>query len=130
MKKVTLHGNVTSGIQQSALFTEIPWVKKQFIEKLGISPYPGTFNITVVPADLKKLKQVREIPGIEISPEDKKFCAASSFHVVVNKHVKGAAIIPLVTEYPPTQLEIIAPEKIKDALGLQDGDPVTVEVYL
>ena len=129
MKRITLHGNVTSGIQQSALFTEIPWVKKQFAEKLGISPYPGTFNITVVAADIGKLKQVKEATGIEIVPEDKNFCAASSFHVVVNNRIKGAAIIPLVPEYPPAQMEIIAPEKIKDVLALQDGDPVTVEVY-
>ena len=61
--------------------------------------------------------------------QDKNFCAASSFHVVVNNRIKGAAIIPLVPEYPPAQMEIIAPERIKDVLALQDGDPVTVEVY-
>lgn len=126
---VKLRGIVTSGIQQSAFFTEIPWVRKQFAQKLGINPYPGTFNITVLPADQDKLNQLRESKGIEIVPEDKSFCAATSFHVVINHQVKGAAIIPLVPSYPAAQLEIIAAERIKDALALQDGDLVEIEVY-
>ena len=63
-------------------------------------------------------------------PEDKDFCAASSFHVSVNHRIKGAAIIPQVDDYPEAQIEIIAAENIKRALALNDGDRVEVEVYL
>ncbi|MFC1870420.1 DUF120 domain-containing protein [Chloroflexota bacterium] len=127
---IKLQGRVTRGIGQSALFTEIPWVKKQFAEKLGIIPYPGTFNITVVADDMAKLKQVRETKGIEIPPEDLNFCSANSLRVLINNQIKGAAIIPSVTDYPPGQLEIIAAEHVKESLALKDGDPVEVKVYL
>lgn len=50
--------------------------------------------------------------------------------MLVGKKVKGAAIFPLVPGYPPSQLEIISSERIKDALRLKDGDPVDIEVYL
>ena len=129
-ESVKLRGMVTSGLRQSRFFTEIPWVKKQFIDKLGIDPYSGTFNITVIDEDRGKLNTVRESKGTEITPEDTNFCTANSFPVVVNGKIKGAAIIPLVSNYPQAQLEVISSENIKLSLSLKDGDPVEVEVYL
>jgi riboflavin kinase len=127
---IKLRGTVTSGIGESKYFTEIPWAKEQFISKLGINPYPGTFNITILAEDMEKLNNLRKANGIEITPQDEKFCTATSFPVVVGNRIKGAAIIPQVTNYPPTQLEIISTENIKQALSLNDGDPIEVEVYL
>ena len=127
-ESVKLRGMVTSGLKESRFFTEIPWVKNQLIDKLGINPYPGTFNITVLAEDRDKLNMVRESKGIEIIPEDINFCTANSFPVVVNGKIKGAAIIPVVSNYPLAQLEVISSENIKQALSLKDGD--LVEVYL
>ena len=130
-RKVTrIRGTVTRGIGESAFFTEIPWVKKQFTAKLGIDAFPGTFNISVIPEDREKLSQIREARGIEIVPEDESFCAANSFLVSINRSIKGAAIIPRVDDYPAAQIEIVAAENIKAALALNDGDRVEVEVYL
>lgn len=129
-KVIKLRGIVTSGVRQSRFFTEIPWVKKQFVEKLGIAPYPGTFNITVLAKDKDKLNTVRKAEGMEILPEDANFCTATSFPVLVNGKIKGAAIIPLVSSYPEAQLEVISTENIKQSLLLKDGDPVEVKVYL
>lgn len=127
---IKLRGIVTSGKSESRFFTEIPWVKKQFIDKLGINPYPGTFNITVIDEDRAKLNTVRQSKGIEIIPEDESFCTAHSLPVLVNGKVKGAAIIPLVSNYPPAQLEVISGANIKQSLSLEDEDPVEIEVYL
>ena len=127
---IKLRGIVTSGTGESRSFTEIPWVKKQLIDKLGINPYPGTFNIAVPIEDEEKLNILKKAKGIEITPEDENFCTATSFPVLVGGKVKGAAIIPLVANYPQTQLEIISAENIKQVLSLSDGDLVEVEVYL
>ncbi len=129
-KIIKLRGVVTSGVGESRFFTETPWVKKQFIDKLGISPYPGTFNIAVLAEDERKLDTIKKAKGIEIIPEDINFCVANSFPVLVSAKIKGAAIIPLVPNYPPAQLEIISHENIKQSLSLKDGDLVEVEVYL
>ena len=129
-KVIKLRGIVASGIGQSRSFTEIPWVKKQFIDKLGVSPYPGTFNITVLTADREKLDTLKKAKGVEITPQDENFCAARGFPVLVSGRIKGAAIIPLVASYPPGQLEIISAENVKQTLSLSDGDAVEVRVYL
>jgi len=129
-KIVKLRGMVTSGLRQSRFFTEIPWVKKQFVDKLGINPYPGTFNITVIAEDAENLNTVRKSKGIEIVPENTNFCTAYSLPVLVNGKIKGAAIIPLVSNYPQAQLEVISTENIKQSLSLKDGDLIEIEVYL
>lgn len=127
---IKISGTVTRGIGESTFFTEIPWVKNQFKNKLGINNFPGTFNITVIPEYREMLRQIKEAGGIEITPEDKNFCAANSFHVIINHRIKGAAIIPQVDDYPEAQLEIISDKNIKDSLLLKDGDLVEVEIYL
>ncbi len=129
-KIIKLHGIVTKGIGESRFFTEIPWVKEQFLNKLGIHTYPGTFNMIVLPEDEEKLNAVKKAKGVEIVPEDTNFCAANSFPALVSTTIKGAVIIPLVPDYPPAQLEIISSENIKRSLSLKDGDLVEVEVYL
>ncbi|MFC2013433.1 DUF120 domain-containing protein [Chloroflexota bacterium] len=127
---VKLRGRVASGKRESRFFTGIPWVRKQFIEKLGIDPYPGTLNITMLDEDKGKLNKVRQSKGIEITPEDVNLCTANSFSVMVNGKIKGAAIIPLVSNYPQAQLELISNENIKQSLSLKDGDLIEVEVYI
>ncbi|MFC1979653.1 DUF120 domain-containing protein [Chloroflexota bacterium] len=129
-KIIRLRGLASSGIGESRFFTEITWVKSQFIDKLGINPFPGTFNITVIAEDKEKFNTVRKSKGIEIIPEDTNFCSAHSFPVLINGKIKGAAIIPHISNYPQAQLEVISAENIKQSLSLEDGDPVDIEVIL
>ena len=126
---IKLRGIVARGLGESKNFTEIPWVKRQFIDRLGINPYPGTFNIIVAAEDGEKLNALHKVQGIEITPEDDNFCTASGLPVLINSRIKGAAIIPQVADYPPMQLEIISAENIKQTLSLDDGDRVEIEFY-
>ena len=127
---IKIRGIVTSGVGEGKLLTEIPWVKQQFINKLGINAHPGTFNITVLAEDAEKLNAVRKAKGIEIAPEDVDFCTGKGFLALVNDKIRGAVVIPLVPNYPLAQLEIISGDNIKQALTLKDGDRVEVDVYL
>lgn len=129
-QKIILHGVVTSGIGKAGTMTEIPWVKEQFINKLGINPYPGTFNIMVLNEDREKLNTIRQARGIEIIPTGANHCTGIGFPALVAGKIKGAVVIPLIPNYPPAQLEIIAPEHIKRSLAVKDGDRVEVEVFL
>lgn len=128
-ERVKVRGIVSSGVGESKLFTEIPWVRKQFAEKLGIDPCPGTLNIIVLPEDRNKLAAIKNLKGIEIVPEDSSYCTGKGFVASVNDRLRGAVIIPHVSNYPEAQLEIISSEHIKQSLALEDGDVVEVEIY-
>jgi CTP-dependent riboflavin kinase len=126
---MAIKGRITEGLKESSFFTHIPWVREQFITKLGIDPYPGTLNLDIIDAqDAEKLKKIRERKGIEIVPAEPGFCSAKCFHVLVCGKIKGALIIPQVPNYPESKLEIISSDRIKDVLSLEIGDVVPIEV--
>jgi len=104
-------------------------VKRQFIEKLSIDPYPGTLNLEI--NDLQSLRIFKELKakkGIEITPEDPSFCSAQCYPVLINGLLKGAIVFPLVKDYPENKMELIAPKNIKKALSVKTGDDLEVEV--
>jgi CTP-dependent riboflavin kinase len=126
---IVIKGRITEGLKESSFFTHLPWVREQFITKLGIDPYPGTLNLDIIEAkDVKKLKEIKKRKGIEIIPAEPEFCPAKCFHVLVCGKIKGALIIPQVPDYPESKLEIISPDRIRDVLSLEVGDLVPIEI--
>jgi CTP-dependent riboflavin kinase len=56
-----------SGEGRGSDFTQLDWSRRQFIEKLGIDPYPGTLNLVVDDADsLDAWDELRGMPGTSI----------------------------------------------------------------
>ncbi len=125
-----LRGMVITGTGEAGRITELPWVKQQFREKLGINPYPGTFNITVLAGDRDKIGTIRQAKSVNTISRDSEHCQGVSLHVLVGGKIKGALVIPLIPHYPPDCLEITASENIRHALGVKDGDTIELEVYL
>ena len=77
-------------------------------------------------------RRLDEEKGILIegfSTEDRTFGEVKAFKCRVNG-VEGAIVIPKRTHYPSEILEIIAPVKLREKLGLKDGDIVEVEVLV
>lgn len=103
-------------------------MRKQFISKLAIDPYPGTLNLEIAdPESLQAFNVLKAKRGIEITPEDPSFCSAQCYPVLINGQLKGAIVFPLVKDYPENKMELIASKKIKEALSLNTGDILEVE---
>ncbi len=104
-------------------------MKKQFIEKLSVDPYPGTLNIEVIdPESLRIFKALRSEKGIEFTPEAPSFCSARCYPVLIGGRLKGAIVFPLVDGYPENKMELIASQNIKEALSVKAGDDLEVEI--
>lgn len=128
VEKMTLRGRVTRGGGRGSFFVNLPWARKQFMEKLGFDPYPGTLNLRLSPGtDIKKLRLITK--GVRILPKDG-FCEGRCFKALVMKKVWGAVVVPLVSDYPSDLLEILAPVNLRDALRLEDGMEIEVSVWL
>ncbi|MCZ7655476.1 MAG: CTP-dependent riboflavin kinase [Rhodocyclaceae bacterium] len=89
-----LEGEACTGLGEGASFTQLEWVRREFLAKLGFEPYPGTFNLHMSGPDWEEAKRVmaREA-GIVITPEPG-FCAAKCFLVVVAGRITGAVVFP------------------------------------
>jgi len=127
--RVKIRGRIVEGLREAGNFTQIPWVKRQFIQKLFIDPYPGTLNLEIVdPESLQTFKALKAKMRIKITPEDPSFCSAKCHQVLIGSHLKGAIVSPLVEGYPENKMELIASQNIKEALSLNAGDMLEVEI--
>lgn len=104
-------------------------MKRQFIEKLSIDPYPGTLNLEIIdPESLQTFTNLKTKKGIEIQPEDPSFCIAQCYPILINGQIRGAIVFPLVEGYPENKMELIAFQNIKKALSLKVGGDLEVEI--
>ncbi|MEM2570775.1 MAG: DUF120 domain-containing protein [Thermoproteota archaeon] len=127
--QVIVKGRVFSGEGKGRLFVNIPWAMKQFVEKLGFKPYPGTLNIRLLPEHRVTVEILENHRGIEIVPKEG-FYPGKCFKATVSGRIKGAVVIPRVPSYPKDILEIIAPVNLRETLGLKDGDEIEITVLL
>ncbi|MDO8691303.1 MAG: HAD-IA family hydrolase [Dehalococcoidia bacterium] len=129
--EITLTGRVVTGLGQGTAFTQLPWARAEFIQNLGVDPYPGTLNIKLEdPVQLASWRGIWQQDGICIAPPSSDFCAARGFKVLVADRFAGAIVFPLVSGYPDDTIEIIAPVHLKRSLGIDNGAVISVKVYL
>ena len=129
---ITLEGTVFTGLGEGAYYISKEPYRKQFIEKLGFDPYPGTLNLKLATDyDNKARNEVEAYPGVEIEGfknEDRTFGPVKCYPVIMENEVKGALILALRSHYDASVLEIIAPFPLRKRLKLRDGQKVKVEV--
>ena len=123
------YGTVVSGLGKGAAFTELDWAKKQFIEKLGIDPYPGTLNLHLNDEKIRsEWQRLQETDSYTIYASDDDSCDARCYPIFISEQYAGAIVVPLIENYPEDQLEIIAPISLRDNLSIEDGDLVKLEM--
>ena len=133
MKGERLIGRLATGIGMGTAFTQLDWAKRQFVQQLGVDPFPGTINVIVNDPEFMRvwvrLKQTEGIPmnNPNDGPHD---CDAKCWVVTIEAGdvdpIDGAIVFPLVDGYPPAQVEVIAPVSVRDAAAIEDGDTVTL----
>ncbi|MDY6780756.1 MAG: DUF120 domain-containing protein, partial [Halobacteria archaeon] len=105
---------------------------RQFREKLGYEPFPGTLNLELDPESERARSALSNSEGIEIEEwenEERTFGAATCYPAEI-EGIEGHVIYPHRTHYPDEMLEVIAPVKLLDELGIGEGDVVNVEVTI
>lgn len=125
-----LTGKVVSGAREAAFFTQLDWVQVQCQAKLGFTPYPGTLNLEIGEESLSVIEALKSEKGITLIPPDPKFCVAQALPLIVGS-VCGAIIIPSedVNIHRKNIVEVMAPVRLKDALGITDGDSVVLVIH-
>jgi len=141
---VDLHGTVTGGMGEGRHYISLPGYNRQFVERLGYEPFPGTLNVeldaesTRARAALDGLEPIR-IDGWE---DDERtygpaFCWPARLVAGDTETGNGTTgegyqevhvIAPERTHHGQDKVELIAPDRLRDELSLDDGDAVTVHV--
>jgi CTP-dependent riboflavin kinase len=131
MSREEIVGRLAKGNGRGQYFTRLPWAREQFLDRLGIDPFPGTLNLIVDGAESIGLwDRLKATPGVRIdNPNDGPHdCDARCYPVSVDGRIEAAIVLPEVAGYSPVKIEIIARMRVRDALGIDDGDAVRLEI--
>ncbi len=117
-----MRGKISSGLGQAQYFLTREGYSRQFVEKIGFVPFPGTLNVLLeepFPAE----RQAIQIEGF--AEEGRTFGKCWCYPIKLNG-IDAAVVRPEMSCHPPELIEVIAPVQMRRALGLEDGDPVEV----
>ncbi len=118
-----IRGMVASGLGEGQYYISRDGYRRQFMEKLGFEPYPGTLNIKLdepfLPPDLHAIS----IDGFR--DEDRTFGECKCYKIKVNG-IEAAIVRPGRSNYPLNLVEVIAPVGLRKSLCLKDGAEVKV----
>jgi riboflavin kinase len=134
---LSLDGTVTSGMGEGRHYISLSGYMTQFRERLGYEPFPGTLNVELTAESVRARGEMdaletgaTPIDGWE--DDERTFGPATCYAARVDADgdvYDGAhVIVPDRTHHDATQLELIAPVKLRDALDLTDGDTLTVHL--
>ncbi len=124
MNIIELQGTVSSGEGNGGKYLALPWVKEQIEAKLGFIPYLGTLNLTLNKKGISRKRMLEKTKADTICPQ-KGYCIGLLFAVVVES-IHCAVVVPKTPGYPDNLLEIMSEVNLRERLGLEDGDVVTV----
>ncbi|MCS7107136.1 MAG: CTP-dependent riboflavin kinase [Acidilobaceae archaeon] len=119
-------GRVFSGLGEGGFYVSI--YSKLFRELLGISPYPGTLNLKLEEPEefsrcLQLFKPLRvpppEIPGARLGG-----VLVYGVELVRAPDLQAFLVRPEITVYRNDVAELLSPEHLRSALGLEDGSPL------
>jgi riboflavin kinase len=129
---VTLEGTLFTGLGEGAYYVSKEGYRKQFIEKLGFDPYPGTLNIKLTTDyDIETRGELEAYPAIELQGfqnETRSFGNVKCYPAIINNKIKGAILTAMRTHYDASVIEIVAPVYLRTSLKLKDGQKIKVEV--
>jgi CTP-dependent riboflavin kinase len=132
MERMT--GIIFSDLGQASTFMALDWVQDLLNERLGYHPFPATLNVRPKAAeDARTWQRVQsELAGTPLTAASDGHCGAKLFRVEIQApgsaaKIGGAVLLPEVEDYPNDKIEIVAPVRLKDHLGVGDGDQLVVE---
>ena len=134
-RSLTLEGRVTTGMGEGRHYIALDGYVQQFEDRLGYTPYPGTLNLDLDQQGVRARATLTQHTGIAIDAwesADRTYGSAICYPVRLrfdggytdSVHI----IIPDRTHHDASQLEVIAPVRLREQLGLVDGDCVTLEL--
>jgi len=141
---VELHGSVTSGMGEGRHYISLSGYMRQFTEKLGYEPFLGTLNVELNEESIRERGRLSSFEPVTIEgweDEDRTYGPAYCYPASVaagtaddgettevDRYEDAHVITPERTHHGDDQLELIAPDKLREQLDLDDGAHLTIHV--
>jgi riboflavin kinase len=128
--EILIEGSILTGLGEGAYYVDI--YSSKLRAALGFKPYLGTLNVKIVDDDSRKaVGRMKNTPPLVLSGfthKGRTFGDVICYRVKINQKLEGAIVIAQRTHHSEEILEVVAPVDIRNALGLEDDDKVTLTV--
>lgn len=133
---VALRGTVTDGMGEGRHYISLEGYRVQFVERLGYEPFPGTLNVTLDEASVRRRARMEALDAIPIdgwADEDRTYGPAVCYparaaNEAGDRYDDAHVIVPERTHHDDDNLELIAPVKLREVLDLDGEAPIKVSV--
>ncbi|MFB6103913.1 MAG: DUF120 domain-containing protein [Halobacteriaceae archaeon] len=132
-----LSGTVTTGMGEGRHYISLEGYMDQFRDRLHYEPFPGTLNVALATESQRRRAALETVDGTRIDEwegEDRTYGAATCYPATVEtddrRYSPAHVIVPDRTHHDESHLELIAPVKLRDELGLSDGDRIDIHAGL
>ena len=133
---IDFEGTVVSGMGEGAYYMSLEGYREQFKDKLGFEQYPGTLNVKLIDQIfMNARREIGRYPSVFIngfSDNLRTYGWVKCYKANINKGAvnNAAALVLERTHYDDSMLEIIAPICLKEAIGIQNGDRISIKVQI
>jgi len=131
---VTLTGRVTSGMGEGRHYISLPGYERQFENLLGYTPFAGTLNVDLDEESVRERARLEAFEPIFVEGwEDEErtygpvFCWPATLEAG-DTYEPAHVIAPERTHHGKDQIELVAPDRLRDELDLDDGDEIIIHV--
>lgn len=132
---VELAGVVVEGMGKGRHFVTMSGYSRQFEEKLGYEPFPGTLNVELSPGSVRTRGHLEEIDPIRIegwqdgdTSYGPVYCYPAKLETEERTYRPVHLIVPERTDHKEDKIELVAPDELRETLEIDSGNEVTVHV--
>ena len=127
-----LSGSVISGLGEGAYYMSLNGYTKQFKDKIGYVPFPGTLNIKLNQLQATQIiQQLDDLESVIIDPfSDGKrtYGWVKCFHATLNNSIKCELIRLERTHHNNSIIELISKNNLRKTSKLKTGSKVTIKI--
>lgn len=129
---IELRGNLISGMGEGAYYMSLKGYTKQFKNKIGYVPFPGTLNVKLDSKEnIESIRQFDALDGVLIkgfSDGKRTYGWVKCFSAILNKSVDCQLIRLERTHHDPSVIELISKTNIRKHAKLSDGSKVIIKI--
>ncbi|AJZ76471.1 DUF120 domain-containing protein [Candidatus Nitrosotenuis cloacae] len=131
---IDLSGVLVAGMGEGKYYMSLKGYTKQFAQKIGYVPFPGTLNVKLDKKEhIESLRQLNNLDGTKIdgfSDGKRTYGWVKCFACKLNGKVDAQLIILERTHHDLSTIELISKLEIRKKLGLKSGSSISIKITL
>ena len=131
---IDLSGVLVAGMGEGKYYMSLKGYTKQFAQKIGYVPFPGTLNVKLDKKEhVESLRQLNNLGGTKIdgfSDGKRTYGWVKCFACKLNDKVDAQLIMLERTHHDLSTIELISKFEIRKKLALTSGSPISIKITL